>query len=112
MPVQTVSGLGMLYLGSRVEQMMKDAGADNGAGVWGFTLWWFMLVFTCATQDIAVDGLSFHSWLGFHWTDSAGRLGIDFIVAAQPLVCVDRPDRRAYWRRIFVLHGLPRLQLP
>lgn len=36
--------------------MMTKAGEDNGAGVWGFTGWWFALVFMCATQDIAVDG--------------------------------------------------------
>lgn len=56
LPVQAVSGIGMLYLGSKVERMMTEAGTDNGASVWGFTVWWFMLVFTCATQDIAVDG--------------------------------------------------------
>ena len=56
LPVQFVSGIGMLYLGSRVEEMMKAAGANGGEGVWNFTIWWFTLVFTCATQDIAVDG--------------------------------------------------------
>ena len=56
MPIQTISGLGMLYLGSRIEQMMEMAGAADGSGVWTFTWWWFFLVFLCATQDIAVDG--------------------------------------------------------
>ncbi|KAF2456809.1 major facilitator superfamily protein [Lineolata rhizophorae] len=55
-PIQTLSGFGMIWLGGQVEQMMKDAGANGGAGVWGFTWWWFFLVFMCATQDIAVDG--------------------------------------------------------
>jgi hypothetical protein len=36
--------------------MMVRAGDGGGAGVWGFTWWWFGLVFMCATQDIAVDG--------------------------------------------------------
>lgn len=58
LPVQMFSGFGMIWLGSRVEAMMVAAGADSGAGVWGFTWWWFFLVFTCATQDIAVDGMS------------------------------------------------------
>lgn len=58
LPVQVFSGLGMLWLGSRAEEMMASAGADGGAGIWGFTGWWFFLVFTCATQDIAVDGES------------------------------------------------------
>ena len=58
LPIQTMSGFGMLWLGSRALQMMEKAGEDNGSGVWGFTGWWFSLVFMCATQDIAVDGMS------------------------------------------------------
>lgn len=56
LPVQMLSGFGMIWLGGRAESMMEAAGADGGAGVWNFTWWWFFLVFTCATQDIAVDG--------------------------------------------------------
>lgn len=56
LPVQVFSGLGMLWLGANAEAMMTSAGANGGAGIWGFTGWWFFLVFTCATQDIAVDG--------------------------------------------------------
>lgn len=56
LPIQALSGIGMLYLGAGAQKMMEDAGANGGAGVWGFTGWWFALVFMCATQDIAVDG--------------------------------------------------------
>ena len=56
LPIQFCSGFGMLYMGSRAEQMMNDVGAGDGSGVWAFTIWWFFLVFLCATQDIAVDG--------------------------------------------------------
>lgn len=56
LPIQTLSGFGMIWLGSRAQYMMEKAGEDGGAGVWGFTGWWFSLVFMCATQDIAVDG--------------------------------------------------------
>jgi hypothetical protein len=56
LPIQTISGFSMLWLGSRVNQMMEQAGHDDGAGMWSFTWWWFALVFLCATQDIAVDG--------------------------------------------------------
>ncbi|KAB8356538.1 hypothetical protein FH972_024120 [Carpinus fangiana] len=56
LPVQAFSGVSMIWLGSRVNEMMDAAGANGGAGVWTFTWWWFFLVFTCATQDIAVDG--------------------------------------------------------
>ncbi|KAF4583059.1 acetyl-coenzyme a transporter 1 [Ophiocordyceps camponoti-floridani] len=55
-PIQFLSGLGMLWLGSRVENMMSTMGQAGGPTVWGFMLWWFFLVLMCATQDIAVDG--------------------------------------------------------
>lgn len=56
MPIQMLSGIGMIWLGANVKEMMHDASANGGAGVWGFTWWWIFLVFMCATQDIAVDG--------------------------------------------------------
>jgi len=55
-PVQVIAGLAMIYMGRHIGAMMEQAGANEGAGVWNFTYWWFMLVFFCATQDIAVDG--------------------------------------------------------
>ncbi|KAJ5572692.1 Major facilitator superfamily domain general substrate transporter [Penicillium hetheringtonii] len=55
-PIQVIAGLAMIYLGRHIGTMMEEAGANGGAGVWNFTYWWFMLVFFCATQDIAVDG--------------------------------------------------------
>lgn len=56
LPIQMCSGFGMIYLGSRIKQMIVLAGAEDGSGIWAFTWWWFFLVFLCATQDIAVDG--------------------------------------------------------
>ncbi|KAK3943101.1 acetyl-coenzyme A transporter 1-domain-containing protein [Diplogelasinospora grovesii] len=56
LPIQLLSGLGMLFLGSKVEGMMELTGKPGGPTVWGFTGWWFFLVLMCATQDIAVDG--------------------------------------------------------
>ncbi|PQE06836.1 acetyl-coenzyme A transporter 1 protein [Rutstroemia sp. NJR-2017a WRK4] len=56
MPIQMLSGFGMIWLGSNIKDMMTKAGENEGAGIWGFTGWWFFLVFMCATQDIAVDG--------------------------------------------------------
>jgi len=56
LPIQILSGFGMLFLGSRVEGLMAMTGKEGGPSVWGFTGWWFFLVFMCATQDIAVDG--------------------------------------------------------
>lgn len=56
LPIQFLSGLGMLWLSGHAESMMNHAGDNGGQAVWGFTWWWFGLVFMCATQDIAVDG--------------------------------------------------------
>ncbi|KAL2263090.1 hypothetical protein VTK26DRAFT_8248 [Humicola hyalothermophila] len=56
LPIQLLSGIGMLWLGSHVESMMESTGKPGGPTVWGFTGWWFFLVLMCATQDIAVDG--------------------------------------------------------
>ncbi|KAI9733393.1 MAG: hypothetical protein M1834_003477 [Cirrosporium novae-zelandiae] len=56
MPIQVLSGFGMIYLGGRINGMISLVGDNGGAGVWPFTWWWFFLVFLCATQDIAVDG--------------------------------------------------------
>jgi MFS transporter, PAT family, solute carrier family 33 (acetyl-CoA transportor), member 1 len=57
-PIQALSGIGMLWLAGMVEDLINHAGDNGGANVWGFTMWWFSLVFMCATQDIAVDGTS------------------------------------------------------
>ncbi|KAI1211919.1 MFS general substrate transporter [Annulohypoxylon truncatum] len=56
LPIQLMSGFGMLYLGSMIEDLMATTGKPGGPSVWSFTGWWFFLVFMCATQDIAVDG--------------------------------------------------------
>ena len=73
LPVQAFSGVSMLWLGSKIDDMMIAAGANGGAGVWNFTMWWFFLVFTCATQDIAVDGKhAGHLYATESFTDSLG----------------------------------------
>lgn len=52
MPVQLVSGCTLLYLGSVMEQLMENP-AERLKTI---TACFFLLVFLCATQDIAVDG--------------------------------------------------------
>ncbi|KAK0729814.1 acetyl-coenzyme A transporter 1-domain-containing protein [Lasiosphaeris hirsuta] len=56
LPIQLLSGIGMLWLGSHIEGMMAATGTAGGPTIWNFTGWWFFLVLMCATQDIAVDG--------------------------------------------------------
>lgn len=57
LPIQTISGFSMLWLGKNINRLMSEA-SDSDSSVWTFTWWWFALVFLCATQDIAVDGKS------------------------------------------------------
>ncbi|ERS99497.1 hypothetical protein HMPREF1624_04697 [Sporothrix schenckii ATCC 58251] len=56
LPIQMLSGFGMIWLGSEVDGMMETMGQPGGTTIWNFTRWWFFLVLMCATQDIAVDG--------------------------------------------------------
>lgn len=51
-PIQTVSGLMLLWLGARAGELMEHAEER----LYMFTFTFFMLVMLCATQDIAVDG--------------------------------------------------------
>lgn len=93
-PVQVIAGLAMIYLGGHIEEMMVKAGANGGAGVWNFTYWWFLLVFFCATQDIAVDG----------WA-------ITLMSPPEHLLCLDRADRWPYSGALFVIYSLSGIQL-
>lgn len=51
-PIQCVSSMFLIYLGSSVETLLENA-EEN---LWLTTTLFFILVFLCATQDIAVDG--------------------------------------------------------
>lgn len=77
-PIQAVSGMSMIYLGGKIDEMMVAAGADGGAGAWTFTGWWFLLVFLCATQDIAVDGwaISLLSIQNISYASTAQTVGL------------------------------------
>jgi MFS transporter, PAT family, solute carrier family 33 (acetyl-CoA transportor), member 1 len=68
----------MIYLGGQIDDMMKSAGANGGEGVWNFTGWWFLLVFLCATQDIAVDGwaISLLSIQNISYASTAQTVGL------------------------------------
>lgn len=77
-PIQTISGLSLIYLGGGIDQMMEKAGKNGDAGVWSFTGWWFLLVFLCATQDIAVDGwaISLLSIQNISYASTAQTVGL------------------------------------
>lgn len=102
-PIQTVSGLAMIYLGGGIDDMMKKAGEDNGSGVWGFTGWWFLLVFLCATQDIAVDGwaISLLSMQNMSYASTAQTVGLTAgsFLSHTVFLALQAPDFANAWFR-------------
>jgi len=102
-PIQAISGLSMIYLGGRIDVLMKAAGADDGAGVWGFTGWWFLLVFLCATQDIAVDGwaISLLSIQNISYASTAQTVGLTAgsFLSHTVFLALNAPDFANRWFR-------------
>lgn len=103
LPIQTVSGFSLIYLGGRIDEMMIAAGADGGSGVWNFTGWWFMLVFLCATQDIAVDGwaISLLSMQNIAYASTAQTVGITAgsFLSHTVFLALQAPDFANAWFR-------------
>ncbi|KAL6240767.1 hypothetical protein RBB50_012331 [Rhinocladiella similis] len=102
-PIQTISGLSMIYLGGRIDELMKKAGERDGAGVWGFTGWWFLLVFLCATQDIAVDGwaISLLSMQNISYASTAQTVGLTAgsFLSHTVFLALQAPDFANTWFR-------------
>ncbi|KAI4126918.1 MAG: hypothetical protein LQ338_003495 [Usnochroma carphineum] len=103
LPIQTLSGLGMIYLGGRIKDMMVSAGAIDGSGVWAFTGWWFFLVFLCATQDIAVDGwaLTLLSLPNLSYASTAQTVGLTagHFLSYTVFLAFNSPDFANRWFR-------------
>ncbi|KAL8936885.1 MAG: hypothetical protein Q9211_003970 [Gyalolechia sp. 1 TL-2023] len=103
LPIQTCSGLGMIYLGGRIKDMMVSAGASDGSGVWSFTGWWFFLVFLCATQDIAVDGwaLTLLSLPNLSYASTAQTVGLTagHFLSYTVFLAFNSPDFANRWFR-------------
>ena len=103
LPIQTISGMSLVYLGGHIDEMMAAAGADGGAGVWNFTGWWFMLVFLCATQDIAVDGwaISLLSMQNIAYASTAQTVGITAgsFLSHTVFLALQAPDFANHWFR-------------
>ena len=103
LPIQLCSGVGMLYMGGRATQMMRDAGVADGSGVWAFTMWWFLLVFFCATQDIAVDGwaLTLLSQPNLSYASTAQTVGLTAgqFLSYTVFLALNSPDFANRWFR-------------
>nr|POE62512.1 putative membrane protein [Quercus suber] len=111
LPIQTLSGLGMIWLGTRAEAMMVKAGENDGAGIWGFTGWWFALVFMCATQDIAVDGwaITLISPSNLSYASTAQTVGLTagHFLSYTVFLALSSPDfANKYFRTIPLEQGL------
>ncbi|KIV89329.1 hypothetical protein PV10_08905 [Exophiala mesophila] len=102
-PIQTISGLSMIYLGGQIDDMMRKAGENDGSGVWGFTWWWFLLVFLCATQDIAVDGwaISLLSMQNMAYASTAQTVGLTAgsFLSHTVFLALQAPDFANAWFR-------------
>ena len=102
-PIQAIAGASMIYLGTRIDSMMVKAGADGGSGVWGFTGWWFLLVFLCATQDIAVDGwaISLLSMANISYASTAQTVGLTAgsFLSHTVFLALQAPDFANAWFR-------------
>ncbi|KAI1926364.1 hypothetical protein LOZ65_002595 [Ophidiomyces ophidiicola] len=102
-PIQTVSGFAMLYLGTRVKSMMAATETQGTDGVWSFTGWWFLLVFLCATQDIAVDGwaISLLSPQNIAYASTAQTIGLTagHFLSYTVFLAFNSPDFANRWFR-------------
>ncbi|KAK9354260.1 acetyl-coenzyme A transporter 1-domain-containing protein [Lipomyces doorenjongii] len=74
-PIQTVSSIMLLWLGSHVEALLENAESRLGF----ITVLFFTLVFLCATQDIAVDGwaLTLLSHANLSYASTAQTIGLN-----------------------------------
>ncbi|KAK4187318.1 acetyl-coenzyme A transporter 1-domain-containing protein [Podospora australis] len=111
LPIQFLSGLGMLWLGSEVEELMAMTGKPGGSTVWGFTGWWFFLVLMCATQDIAVDGwaLTLLSSANVSYASTAQTVGLtagQFMSHTVFLAFSSKEFANRYFRTEPLDHGL------
>uniref|UniRef100_A0A8H7NKG4 Major facilitator superfamily (MFS) profile domain-containing protein n=1 Tax=Bionectria ochroleuca TaxID=29856 RepID=A0A8H7NKG4_BIOOC len=102
-PIQFLSGFGMLWLGSHVERMLETMGKEDGITVWHFMLWWFFLVLMCATQDIAVDGwaLTLLSPANVSYASTAQTVGLTagHFLSYTVFLALNAPDFANKWFR-------------
>lgn len=74
-PVQTLSAFVLLWLGANIPPFMENA--EENLGI--ITFFFFVLVFLCATQDIAVDGwaLTLMSSPALSYASTAQTIGLN-----------------------------------
>lgn len=100
-PVQTVSGMVLLYLGLKAEVLLENAEKNLGT----ITVMFFTLVFLCATQDIAVDGwaltLLSHDALSYASTAQTIGLNTGYFMSFTVFLAFNSPNfANKYWRAV------------
>lgn len=107
LPVQTVLGITLLYLGMVINAYMEDPAKHLST----ITFCFFLLVFLCATQDIAVDGwaltcLSPES-LSFALTAQTIGMNCGYFLSFTVFLALSSPDfANKYLRKVPLDEGL------
>lgn len=106
-PVQLVSGATLLYLGLVIDKLMDDPPKNLGL----ITTCFFMLIFLCATQDIAVDGwaLTCLSPENLSFASTAQTVGMNcgYFLSFTVFLALSSPDfANRYLRKLPLTEGL------
>lgn len=107
LPVQAVSGATLLYLGGIIDELVEDPLPHVTQITWFF----FLLVFFCATQDIAVDGwaLTVLSPQSLSFASTAQTIGINtgYFASFTIYLALSSPDfANKYLRTVPIDQGL------
>lgn len=100
-PIQLISGCTLIYLGSSMNTLLSDP--VNNLNRITFTF--FILIFLCATQDIAVDGwaLTILSSKSLSYASTAQTIGLNtgYFLSFTIFLSLNSPDfANAYLRRV------------
>lgn len=91
-PIQAISGVTLIYLGSIMDELLQDPIRHLTT----ITLVFFMLIFFCATQDIAVDGwaLTCLSRDSLSYASTAQTIGINsgYFMSFTIFLALNSPD--------------------
>ncbi|OWB72031.1 hypothetical protein B5S31_g1732 [[Candida] boidinii] len=100
-PVQTVSGLTLLFLGSTIDVVMTEVQSN----LYRLTYTFFLLILLCATQDIAVDGwaLTILSKDALSFASTAQTIGLNtgYFLSFTVFLAMNSPDfANSYIRKV------------
>jgi len=106
-PIQACSGIMLIWLGANIDWLMVHATESLGT----VTAIFFGLVFLCATQDIAVDGMYPHMGSTIASRINQFRLGIDIAIVLQPFLRLYSTNSWSHGWPVPVFYSIPRFQL-